>query len=460
MKSNIILFKLLSVIIICGAAGYLISCSVKNQNMKRETSVIHPEWSRNAVIYEVNIRQYTPEGTFKAFEQHLPRLKELGVDILWLMPINPIGSVNRKGTLGSYYSIKDYRGINPEFGTLDDFKDLVKKAHSLEMKVIIDWVANHTSWDNNLVAEHPEWYTKDSTGRIIAPVADWTDAADLDYSKEGLREYMKESMIYWVKVADIDGFRCDVAGMVPVDFWNKAVPEIKKVKPVFMLAEWETPEMHDTAFDMTYGWELYKIMNAIAKGEKTANDIDKIWSQEDSLYTPDAYRMRFTSNHDENSWNGTEYDRMGDAAMTFAVLSFTVPGMPLIYSGQEAAFNKKLRFFDKDTIDWDNYNLSPFYSTLIKLKKENKALWNGNAGGILKRIHTHSDKDIYVFLREKEGNTVLVILNLTSASQNVDLNDHTVLGTYTNTFTGETVSLEDESIFSLKPWEYRIFVKK
>ena len=460
MENKTHFFKLLGVIILCGAAGYLISCSVKSKNMKRETIVIHPEWSRNSVIYEVNLRQYTPEGTFKAFEQHLPRLKELGVDILWLMPVNPIGMTNRKGSLGSYYSIKDYHGINPEFGSLEDFKELVKKAHSLGLKVIIDWVANHTSWDNNLITEHPEWYTHDSTGKIIAPVADWTDAADLDYTHKGLREYMKDAMIYWVKEADIDGFRCDVAGMVPVDFWNSTVPEIKKIKPVFMLAEWETPEMHDTAFDMTYGWNLYQIMNAIAKGEKTADDIDSIWIKEDSLYPPDAYRMRFTTNHDENSWSGTEFERMGDAAPVFAVMSFTVPGMPLIYSGQESGFNQRLRFFDKDTIDWDNYKLSVFYSTLIKIKKENKALWNGNTSGTLTRIHTHSSKEIYAFLREKEGNKVLVILNLTSKLQNVDMNDHAVLGSYANAFTGETVKFEDESIFSMKPWEYRVFIKK
>jgi alpha-amylase len=460
MKKTINFLKLSGIIIIVGVAGYLVSCSVKSKNMKRESSVIHTDWSRDAVIYEVNLRQYTPEGTFKAFEQHLPRLKELGVDILWLMPVNPIGITNRKGTLGSYYSIKDYRGINPEFGTMEDFKNLVNKAHSLGMKVIIDWVANHTSWDNNLITEHPEWYTHDSTGKIIAPVADWTDAADLDYSKAELREYMKESMIFWIKEADIDGFRCDVAGMVPVDFWNKAVPEIKKVKSIFMLAEWETPEMHDTAFDMSYGWDLYHLMNAISKGEKTADDIDLIWSNEDSIYTPDAYRMRFTSNHDENSWNGAEYERMGAAAQTFAVMSFTVPGMPLIYSGQEAAFNKRLRFFDKDTIDWDDYKLSVFYSILIRLKKENKALWNGNEGGTIKRIHTNSNKEIYAFIREKDGNKVLVILNLTSKPQNVDLHDHADIGTFINAFTGKIVRFEDTSIFSLKPWEYLIFSNK
>jgi glycosidase len=460
MKKTAFFIHLSAIILLFGAAGYLISCSVKNQNMKRETSVIHPEWSRNAVIYEVNIRQYTPEGTFKAFEQHLPRLKELGVDILWLMPINPLGKVNRKGSTGSNYCIKDYLDLNPDFGTSEDFKELVKKAHSLEMKVIIDWVANHSSWDNSLISEHPEWYTHDSSGKIISPNNDWVDVADLDYNQQGLRDYMKDAMIYWVRETDIDGFRCDMAGMVPIDFWNYAVSEIKKVKHVFMVAEWDSPEMHDSAFDVTNGWDLLHLTESIARGEKTADDIDHILNKEDSLYNPDAYRLRFTSNHDENYHAGSEYERMGDGALTFAVLSFTIPGMPLIYSGQEAALSRRLREFDKDTIDWGNYNLSVFYSTLIRLKKDNKALWNGNAGGILKRIHTHSNKEIYAFLREKDGNNVLVILNLSPKPQNVDMNDHSELGTFTNVFTGETVRFEDEAIFSLKPWEYRIFVKK
>jgi glycosidase len=298
---------------------------------------MHPEWAKNAVIYEVNLRQYTPEGTFKAFEQHLPRLKAMGVDILWLMPVNPIGIKNRKGSLGSYYSIKDYLGINPEFGTLDDFKSLIKKIHALGMHVIIDWVANHTSWDNNLITEHPDWYTHDPGGKIIPPVADWTDVADLNYDKKELREYMTNALIYWVKETGIDGFRCDVAGMLPVHFWNEAIPKVKAIKHVFMLAEDETPEMHDTAFDMTYSWEVYHMMNDIAKGKKTADKMDSVLKKDAAKFPPNAYRMQFTTNHDENSWNGTEYARLGDGAKAFAVMSYTIPGMPLIYSGQESA---------------------------------------------------------------------------------------------------------------------------
>ena len=267
-------------------------------------------------------------------------------------------------------------------------------------------------------------------------------------------------MIFWVKEADIDGFRCDVAGRIPVDFWNQAVPEIKKVKPVFMLAECDKPIMHDTAFDMTYSWDLYKLMHSIATGKKNALAIDSLWVKEDTLYPADSYLMRFTSNHDKNSWDATEYEWLGDAAQTFAVMTFTVPGMPLIYSGQEAASKRRLKFFDKDTIDWDSYMLSGFYSTLADLKKSNKALWNGNAGGSLTRIHTNREKEVYAFMREKDGNKVLVVLNLTPGLQNVDLFDHKIIGNYTNAFTGESLRLEDEVIFHLKPWEYIVLYNK
>jgi 1,4-alpha-glucan branching enzyme len=454
-----ILPKILLAILMLGGGILLWSCSIKK--VKRPSSiVVHPEWSRPANIYEVNIRQFTPEGTFAAFEKHLPRLKAMGVDILWLMPINPIGIKNRKGTLGSYYSVRDYLAVNPEFGTLDDLKHLVRQAHELGMHVIIDWVANHTSWDNPLITEHPDWYTHDSAGNIISPVPDWTDAADLDYSQPGMREYMTHALEYWVREADIDGYRCDVAGMLPVDFWNKAVPEIKKIKHVFMLAEWETPEMHDTAFDMTYSWNLYHLMNAIARGEKPASQLDTLWKKEDTLYAADAYRMLFTSNHDENSWNGTEYERLGEGARTFAVLTYTAPGMPMVYSGQEAAFNRRLKFFDKDTIQWDNYPLLSFYTTLNQLKKDHPALWNGVSGGKLEKIQTGNDDKLYAFTRKKDQDQVMVILNLSPGMQTIRLAGHSFLGNFKNVFTGEVKRFEDEEAFSMKPWEYLVFVRQ
>ena len=461
-KSDILEFasKTVLMVLFITAAIILWACIGKIKEPVKASVVIHNEWSKSSVIYEVNIRQYTPEGTFKALEQHLPRLKAMGIDILWLMPINPIGVINRKGTLGSYYSIKDYLAVNPEYGTLEDFKNLVNKIHSLGMKVIIDWVANHTSWDNNLIKEHPDWYTHDSAGNIIAPVKDWTDVADLNYDKPGLREYMKNALLYWVKETDIDGYRCDVAGMLPVDFWNWAVPEIEKTKHLFMLAEDETPKMHDTAFDMTYSWEVYHLMNEIAKGKRTAELYDSLFKSEASAFAPDAYRMRFTSNHDENSWNGSEVERLGDAAQTFAVFSFVIPGMPLIYSGQESAFPNRIKFFDKDPVQWDDYKLGSFYTSLITLKKQNQALWNGIAGGKMEKINTNDDKEIYAFIREKESSKVFAIFNLSNKSNNVSIKNPKITGNYKNIFSGSAETFDTNANFPMKPWEYRVYVRK
>lgn len=309
-----------------------------------------PDWAQNATIYEVNVRQYTPEGTFAAFQKHLPRLKELGVDILWLMPINPIGEKNRKGTLGSYYSVKDYKDINPEFGNKNDFKNLVDEIHKLGMYVIVDWGANHTAWDHNWVINHPEYYTKDSLGNFVPPVADWADVVDLNYDNTDLRKEMIDALCYWIKDFNIDGYRCDVAGMIPTEFWNNAREELDKIKPVFMLAEWETPDLHEKAFEMTYAWEIHKLLNSIYKGEKSPEDLKDLIVNDKRKFQDYAYRMLFTSNHDENTWNGTEFERLGEAAEMFAALTYVIPGMPLIYNGQEAGFNKRLEFFEKDEI--------------------------------------------------------------------------------------------------------------
>lgn len=450
--------KILGFVLLIAAGVVMWSFAASKKETGKKT-IPHPEWSKNAVIYEVNIRQYTPEGTFKAFEQHLPRLKSMGVTLLWLMPINPVGIKNRKGTLGSYYAVKDYLGVNPEYGTKEDLRALIKKAHELGMHVIIDWVANHTSWDNNLVTEHPDWYTHDSTGKIIAPVPDWTDVADLNYDKKELREYMTNALIYWVKEADVDGFRCDVAGMLPISFWNHAVPKVRAVKPVFMLAEEETPAMHDTAFDMTYSWNLFHMMNEIAKGSKTADMIDSVLLKESAKYPPDAYRMRFTTNHDENSWNGTEYERMGDGAKTFEVLCYTLPGMPLIYSGQESAFNRRLKFFDKDVIDWDNYPLAGFYTSLNMLKKDNPSLANGIAGGEMIKIKSDNDKHVYSFIRKKNNHAVFVISNLSPVLQKATLDGNIYAGDYKILFENKEILIKANLTVELKPWEYRVYVR-
>lgn len=426
---------------------------------KQEVGFKHVDWSKNAVIYEVNIRQFTPEGTFKAFEEHIPRLKDMGVKILWLMPIHPIGEVNRKGSLGSYYAVKDYFDVNPEFGTIADFKRLVKKIHDYGMYVIIDWVANHTAWDNSWATTNPEFYTKDSTGNFVAPVADWHDVIDLDYSNAGLRKKMTEALKFWISKCDIDGYRCDVAGMVPTDFWNEVRPQLDKLKPIFMLAEAEQLDLQEKAFDMGYAWDLHHLFNDIAKGKKTALDLVKYTNKEQEKFKNGEYRMVFTSNHDENSWNGTEFERLGNATECFAALSFVYRGMPLIYSGQEAESKKRLNFFDKDSIEWKNTHTEEIYTKLANLKKNNKALWNGEEGSDMVILPGNSKRALFSFVRTKDKNKVFVIFNLSNNEVTAKINSDLINDNFTNIMTNKEQSFTNNSTLKLKPWGYYIFYK-
>jgi glycosidase len=430
------------------------------QNQPFTTPLKTVEWSKNASIYEVNVRQFSKEGTFKALEKELPRLKAMGVDILWLMPINPIGVKNRKGSLGSYYAVKDYMAVNPEFGTKSDFDQLVKAAHALNLKIIIDWVANHTSPDNIWVEQgHKDWYTLDSTGNLQPTIGtDWWDVADLNYDNKDMRKAMIESMKFWVKTSDIDGFRCDVADWVPVDFWNEARKELDEVKPVFMLAEAENPAHHTAAFDMSYGWEFHSIMNQIAQGKKNVNDIRK-YVAERSKFPTNAYRMNFTSNHDENSWNGTEMERMGDARFAMAVLAATFEGMNLIYNGQETSLDRRLLFFEKDRINWDKMDLVDFYTKINNLKEKNQALWNGNFGGDLQIISPENNKNVLVYTREKNGQKVLVIVNLSAEKQTLNFENSSLKGKYINLFTGKKKSISTGLNENLAPWGYVVYSK-
>lgn len=421
-----------------------------------ETGLTHPEWSKNLGIYEVNIRQYSKEGTLKKVEEDLERIHELGTGILWLMPIYPISEKNRKGPMGSYYAVQDYKAVNPEFGTMDDLKSFVDKAHSLGMYVILDWVANHSGWDNKWIEEKPEYYTRDSTGNIVIPEGtDWTDVADLNYENEGLRKEMTDALKFWVKEANIDGYRCDVAGMVPVDFWNNVRLELDKIKPVFMLAEDEGTKLHEAAFDMTYGWHFHHIMNEIAKGEKTVAEIDKYVAEDMNKFKANDYRMLFTTNHDENSWNGTVFERMGDGAEAFGVLAFTFPGMPLVYSGQEAGMDKRLKFFDKDEIEWKEHAMFELFKKLLALKKKNPALWNGEAGGGLTRLKTGKDEAVYAFTRQKDDARVLVVLNLSKETQQVEIAG--LAGDYTDVFTDEAQTVPNKWAIALPAWAYKVY---
>lgn len=430
------------------------------QSIEKTMPMAHADWSKNANIYEVNIRQYSEDGTFEAFQKELPRLKAMGVDILWLMPIFPIGELNRKGSLGSYYAVSDYKQVNPEFGTMADLQSLVNEAHQLGMYVILDWVANHSAWDHTWATSHPEWYQHDSTGAFKSPF-DWTDVIAFDYSQPALRDSMIDAMKFWVTEANVDGFRCDVAGMVPVDFWNEARTQLDQIKPVFMLAEDEgTTALLDQAFDMNYSWKFHHIMNEIAQGKKPASEVWSYIHWNDTLYTPNAYRMLFITNHDENSWNGTIDERLGDAGDAMAVLSYTFPGMPLIYSGQEAGMDKRLLFFEKDPIDWTTIRKEAFYTTLNELKKENPALWNGTFGGNIVPLSSPEDSSVVAFLRQKDQNNVVVILNLSAEDQSFVLEDDQHLGSYQDVFGQTDVELASGQTLDLKPWQYLVLVSK
>jgi len=427
-------------------------CEVKS----REEAPQVVGWAENASLYEINIRQYTPEGTFEAFGRHLPRLKELGVDVLWFMPVTPISEKNRKGTLGSYYAVKDYRKVNPEYGTMEDFKAVVDEAHRLGFKVIIDWVANHTGWDNPWIEEHPDWYTQ-RDGQIVSPVEDWSDVADLNYDNREMRRYMIESMLYWVREAGIDGFRCDMAGMVPVDFWEEARVALDSVKPVFMLAEAWEPALTRKAFDACYGWDLHHLMNDLAQGKKDGTELPAYFAKVDSQYTERTIVLNFIDNHDENSWSGSVPERMGAAFPVYAVMAYTVPGMPLLYSGQEAGLNKRLPFFEKDSIDWNlQPQLAGFYRKLNDLKRNCAALKAGVHGGEFRILNQDNEKHVFAYERKQGEQQVVVVLNLTGEEQKCTLAEE-IAGNFTEYFSGTAADGLKE--FDLPANGYRVFVK-
>ena len=450
-KDLIILISIFSII--------ATSCTGSRDIPKNESTVIHPEWVKSAVIYEVNIRQFTSEGTLLAFENHLPRLKDLGVDILWFMPIHPIGVKDRKGELGSYYSVEDYKGVNPEFGTLDDFKKVVEMAHSLGMKVIIDWVANHTSRDAVWLNSNPEWYVMDTiTNTPLAPF-DWSDVAKLDFSKIEVREAMLDAMKYWVTEANIDGFRCDVASEVPVDFWEYAVYELKKINPeLFMLAEAESPELQVNAFNMYYGWHFHHIKNKIALGEYGLDSIRSYMKRGYTRFPSNTIPMFFTSNHDENSWNGTEFDRLGPHTEQMAVLTFMMPGMPLLYNGQESGFNRMLEFFVKDSIDWvDNSPYTTFYKNLISFKKSNPVLDFPSAGSFMELKNDKEDL-IYSFERTNKEKSVIAVFNFSGSDTDVII-EGVSTGNYSRYNSDEKVDIESKFSLSIPAYGYIIYYK-
>lgn len=371
--------------------------------------------TRGRVIYEVNIRQHTEEGTFDAFREHLPRLHEMGVGVLWLMPIHPIGELNRKGTLGSYYAAKDYKDVNPEFGTRRDFKELVEAAHELGMLVILDWVPNHTGWDHEWTRTHPQRYEKGPGGGFRPPNDDWVDVIQLDYSNPDTRAAMLDAMLYWVREFEVDGFRADVAEIIPQDFWRDAIERLREERDMFMLAEGGAPWLHEVGFEATYGWGLGDRLFRVYAGEDDAGDVRRFLIEDTAAIKAaddGAFRMFFTTNHDWNSWNGLAIERLGEMWEAATVLTFTAPGMPLIYNGQEAGLDKQLEFFEKDEIEWRADAAADLYRRLSQLKRDEPALHHGEEGGAIAHINTNDPDRLLAFRRFAAGSEVIVLANL------------------------------------------------
>lgn len=409
------------------------------------------DWGNGTNIYEVNIRQYTFEGTFNAFIKHIPRLRNMGIDILWLMPVTPISVEKRQGTFGSYYAASSYTNIDPAYGTEDDFRELISTAHFFGMKVIIDWVANHTGYDHQWTKEHADWYRKDEHGNFTE-LYGWVDVIDLNYEIPALRKGMIAAMKHWIENFNIDGFRCDMARTVPVDFWVEARGECDAVKPLFWLAECEILNYHES-FDLTYGWEVMRAFDKYFKGEMKFEEIKPLLINY-AHYPIGSRKLLFTSNHDENTYQGTEYEKYGPSAKAMAVFSCTWPGIPLIYSGQEKPNHKRLEFFEKDFIDWEGpVELHGFYKTLLTIRKRNKALQESASVLLL----TTNAPNVLGYLCRRRKDRILVLMNLGKEATTFFIDHPALPGNYINLFSGMPVEIKRKETFTFQPGEYVVY---
>ncbi|MEX2117822.1 MAG: alpha-amylase family glycosyl hydrolase [Bacteroidota bacterium] len=415
------------------------------------------DWVRDAVIYEVYLRSFSAEGTIRALENRIEELKRLGITIVWIMPIHPVGDINRKGSLGSPYAVQDYYAVNPEFGTLEDFRSLVQTVHRHGMKIVIDLVANHTAWDSKLMFEHPEWYTKDETGAYVSPNADWTDVADLNYDHHELRKYMIAMMEYWVRDVGIDGFRCDVAEMVPTDFWDVARSQLDKIKPVMMLSEGTIPEHHLKAFDLTYSWNTYDILAKILLSSTSASTIHEIIQNESLRFPKGSLRLRFNSNHDKNAWDAPTVEKFGrEGAKLTATLMFTLPGIPLIYNGEEVGNPHRLDLFERNPIVWkDQGGFRRLYELLTRLRREHSMFRHGT----YEPVENSNPQSVYSFARIDDGRIALCLFNWSSKTQAV----HLTLGqfpaqSWKEYFTGEVLPGGKSPKINILPLSHQIFI--
>ena len=422
------------------------------------TNFQQPSFLAASNIYSVNMRQYTAEGTFKAFEQHLPRLLDMGVEILWLMPVHPIGKLNRKGTLGSYYSISNFQEVNPEYGDKNDFLKLVQKAQSLGMKVILDWVANHAAWDNVWTKTNPEFFIRDEAGQFKAPY-DWEDVIQIDHRNPEEQQAMIDSMKYWVNNFNIDGFRADLAHLTPLPFWINARRQLSELKPdLIWLAETEDIPFHQ-AFDISFTWKWMHITEAYCKGKEGFQPLIETLQHYSNDFPEDAMRMYFTSNHDENSWCGTEYEKYGDFVRALAVFSCTWHGIPLVYTGQELPVKRRLQFFDKDYIEWNQKPaLHDFYKKLLHLRKHNRAITAGR-NSLPTFVNGFTAGNVIAFSRSFDADKILVFINMTGEPLDYRFDTSLHEGDYENLFTGETVNVTADFTLSLAAAEYTVLQK-
>lgn len=443
---------MLSVLVVCTVAVLL---SFKKKQTPPDATIDgHPAWILRGNIYEVNVRQYTPEGTLNAFAKHLDRLKAMGVETIWFMPLNPISKKDRKGSLGSYYAVSDYTKLNPEFGTMADFKRIVKSIHDKGMKVVIDWVPNHVGADNRWLTEHPDFFVKDKSGQA-AVAFDWADTRQLDYKNTVMQDSMVGAMKYWVKTANIDGFRCDVAWNVPAAFWKKSIPQLKKMKSMFMLAEGDSTYLAKSGFDAVYPWHMFKMMEKVAKGTRPAFSLDSIVKENETRYPSNTIQMYFTSNHDENSWNHADFGTFpGAVHAPFAVFTQTMKNsVPLIYSGQEEPVLRAIQFFDKDPMVFQKYEREAFYKTLLALRKRNPAL---AANATFEKVVVGDEKAVYAYVRKSGKDKVLVVLNLSGSAQTIALKDANLTGKAFQVFGAKEVTLNTASR-SINPWGYEVY---
>src|SRR5665647_62411 len=423
----------------------------------KQKNNVHPKWSYSTNIYEVNLRQYTLEGTFETFSQSLPRLTDMGVKTLWFMPITPISKKDRLGELGSYYAVQNYTDTNPEFGTLEDFKKLVTKAHDMGFKIILDFVADHTGNDHAWITEHPEFYTYEENNELLHPHG-WSDVSKLNFDVPELWESVIDAMKFWVKEYDIDGYRCDMAHLVPLDFWEQAKKKLSKYKDnLFWLGECELPAYHKV-FDATYTWRGMHASEEFYHNRMNLQSLITVLYKSVTEFPCNAFRTYFTSNHDENSWNGTEFEKYGDAAQLFAVFSATWNGIPMIYSGQELPNKKRLRFFEKDVIEWqDKFELHDFYKTLLTLHSTNKSLRAGDTEVLTQIISHPDDHQVFSYLRKHETDEVLVILNCCGEGMNFQVKN--VKGVFRNVFGGDDINFDSNGNVYINAWGYLVFEK-